>query len=78
MQETQKISNFTNQFKSLKNQLEACGSVIAEEDVVMTLLGSFPESYSGLVVALSTQANLDFPIVIASLLQEEIRRKDAD
>ncbi|KAH9295618.1 hypothetical protein KI387_039206, partial [Taxus chinensis] len=76
MQETQKISDFTNQFKSLKNQLAACGSVIAEEDVVMSLLGSFPESYSGLVVALSTQSNLDLTKVIAALLQEEIRRKD--
>ncbi|KAH9296496.1 hypothetical protein KI387_040084, partial [Taxus chinensis] len=74
--ETQKISDFTNQFKSLKNQLAACGSVIAEEDVVMSLLGSFPESYSGLVVALSTQSNLDLTKVIAALLQEEIRRKD--
>jgi len=40
----------------------------------MTLLGSFPESYSGLVVALGTQANVDFPTVIETL-QEEIKRK---
>ncbi|KAH9310812.1 hypothetical protein KI387_025847, partial [Taxus chinensis] len=76
MQETQKMSDFINRFKSLKNQLATCGSVIAEEDDVMSLLGSLPKSYCGLVVALSTQANLDLTKIITSLLQEEIRRKD--
>jgi len=56
--------------------LATFGSVIAEKDVGMTILGSLRESYGGLVIALSTQANLDFPTVIVALLQEKIKRKD--
>ena len=76
MQEIDKISYFSYQFKFLKNQLVAYGSTIAEEDVVMTLLESFPEFHCGLVIALSTQAKLDLSTIIATLLEEEIRRKD--
>ncbi|GLJ11646.1 hypothetical protein SUGI_0173550 [Cryptomeria japonica] len=73
MEEPQKISDHTNQ--SLKSQLAVFGSVISEEADIMTFLGSLPASYSSLVV--STQASLDLQQEVGTLVQEEVKRKDA-
>ena len=65
-----------NQFNTLLEQLAAIGSTIQDEDTVITLLGSLPESSKSLVISLSMHPKLPLRKVASILLQEETRRKD--
>lgn len=58
--------------KELTDRLASIGAPIAEEDQVVTLLGSLPPSYSTIVTALEARVDsisLDF--VQQSLIHEE-------
>ncbi len=71
------ISAHINSLKDIAIQLAGVGVQIADREFVMVLLGSLPDSYSGLVVALeSQQVELKLPFVQQRLLHEEARRKD--
>ena len=55
MKEGSSITTHLKRMKELTDQLAAVGAPISEEDQVMTLLGSLPEKYSGLVTALEAR-----------------------
>ena len=77
MSESTSIESHLKNMKDLTNRLAAIKSPIAEEDQVVTLLGSLPESYSTVVTALETQKetpSLEF--VQQTLLNEEQKRKE--
>jgi len=61
--------------KELTDRLAAIKASIAEEDQVVTLLGSLPSSYSTLVTALETRDNISLSYVQQSLVHEEQRLK---
>ena len=64
------------QKKEMKELTDKLSSVGAEEDQVVTLLGSLPPSYSTLVTALEAQVdNIRLDFVQQSLIQEEMKRK---
>ena len=66
-----------NKVKTMAEQLEAIGAPVKEDDIVMTLLSSLPQSYSNLIIALETRSdNLTLEFVTARLLHEESRRKE--
>ena len=68
-----------NKVKTLAEKLEAIGAGVSEDDVVMTLLMSLPETYGNLITALESRAdNLTLEFVTARLLHEEARRNEAD
>ena len=50
---------------------------VAEEDQVVTLLGSVPSSYSALVTALEARETVTLDYVQQALIQEELKRKVA-
>jgi len=66
--------------KELTDKLAAIGAPTAEEDQVVTLLGSLPQSYSTLVTALEAQVDgIDLKFVQQALIHEEQKqRKQAD
>ena len=64
-----------NKVKAMGEQLEAIGAGVSDDDLVMTLLSSLPESYGGLIVALESRADdLSPEFVISRLLHEETKR----
>ena len=64
------------EMKEITDRLASMGSPFAEDDQVMTLLGSLPSSYGSLVMTLGVQiADLKWSDVQAALLDEETRRK---
>ena len=64
-----------NKVKAMGEQLEAIGAGVSDDDLVMTLLSSLPESYGGLIVALESRADdLSLEFVISRLLHEETKR----
>jgi hypothetical protein len=64
-----------NKVKAMGEQLEAIGAGVSDDDLVMTLLSSLPESYGGLIVALESRADdLTPEFVISRLLHEETKR----
>jgi len=62
--------------KELTDRLVAIKAPIAEEDQVMTLLGSLPSRYSTLVTALEARDNINLSYVQQSLVCEEQRLKE--
>lgn len=61
--------------RTMADKLEAVGAGIEEEDTVMTLLCSLPESYGSLITALESRAeDLTLEFVAARLLHEEQKR----
>ena len=55
MKEGESLTDHLKQMKELTDQLSAIGSVIEEEDQIVTLLGSLPPSYATIVTALETK-----------------------
>ena len=56
-------------------RLGAINAPIAEEDQVVTLLGSLPSSYSALVTALDARDTISVSYVQQSLIREEQKLK---
>ncbi len=57
MKEGTSIEKHLKRMKELTDRLAAIGASIAEEDQVVTLLGSLPKSYSTLVTALEARVD---------------------
>lgn len=65
--------------KGQTDQLGAIGSVIEEEDQIVTLLGSLPPSYATIVTALETKMDhLTLQFVQQALINEEQKRVNAN
>ena len=64
--------------KELTDRLAAINAPIAEEDQVVTLLGSLPPSYSALVTALEARDAVTLSYVQQSLIREEQRLKESN
>ena len=64
--------------KELTDRLAAIYAPIAEEDQVVTLLGSLPPSYSTLVTALEARGAITLSYVQQSLIREEQRLKESN
>ena len=64
--------------KELTDRLTAINTPIAEEDQVVTLLGSLPPSYSTLVTALEARDAITLSYVQQSLICEEQRLKESN
>ena len=61
--------------KDIVDHLTAMNSPVSEEDQVMTLLASLPDSYGPLVITLGTQmTKLSWVLVHGAILDEESRR----
>ena len=72
MKETASAEAHLKEMKELTDKLAAVGAPIAEEDQVVTLLGSLPKKYSTLVTALEARRdNLSLSYVQEALLHEE-------
>jgi hypothetical protein len=66
-----------NVFNTIIRQLSSMDIKITEEKNSISLLCSFPESWDRLVVAIGSNTNtLELEGVVASLLSEEMRRKN--
>ena len=76
MKEGTLIEQHIKYMKELTDKLGAIKAPISEEDQVVTLLGSLPESYSTLVTALEARVDdLSLTSVQQALLNEEQRRE---
>ena len=64
--------------KELTDRLAAINAPIAEEDQVVTLLGSLPRSYSTLVTALEARDVVTLSYVQQSLIREEQKLKESN
>ena len=71
MAEGTPVESHLKQMKELTDKLAAIGAPVAEEDQVVTLLGSLPQSYSSLVTALESRENVSLSYVQQSLVHEE-------
>ena len=71
MQESGSINAHMKHMKELNDKLAAIGAAIAEEDQVVTLLGSLPGSYSMLVTVLEARDDFKSSYVQQSLIHEE-------
>ena len=75
MKEGTPIEQHMKHMKDLSDKLAAVGAAITEEDQVVTILGSLPESYANLVTALEARVdNLTLDFVHQSLKNEEQKR----
>lgn len=72
MKEGEHLNDHLKRMKELTDQLGAIGSVIEEEDQIVTLLGSLPPSYATVVTALETKMDsLTLQFVQQALVNEE-------
>ena len=72
MKETTSVEAHLKEMKELTDKLAALGAPIAEEDQVVTLLGSLPKKYSTLVTALEARRDdISLSYVQEALLHEE-------
>ena len=72
MKEGTSIEMHLKDMKEITDRLAAIGAPIAEEDQVVTLLGSLPESYSTLVTALEARVDdVQLNFVQQALIHEE-------
>ena len=79
MPESMTVEEHLKQMKELTDQLAAVGAEIAEEDQIVTLLGSLPDSYQTLVTALETRLDdISLGFVQQALVNEEHKRKAND
>ena len=63
--------------KTLADKLAAIGAPVQEDDFVVTLLSSLPETYDNLVTSLESRADkLTIEFITARLLHEESRRTE--
>ena len=76
MDGSSKMLEHISTMETLARRLEAAGSKLEEDDIIMNLLSSLPEEYSNLVTALETrESNLSLTDVKAKLLHEEAKRQ---
>ena len=76
MKEGTQIEAHLKQMTEITDRLAAIGAPIAEEDQVVTLLGSLPESYSTLVTALEAHVeDVSLNFVQQALIHEEQKRQ---
>ena len=79
MDEGTVMSQHIKHMKELTDKLAAIQAPIAEEDQVVTLLGSLPSSYDNVVTALEARVDgLTLEFVHQSLLNEEQKRTDGN
>ena len=79
MQECGNVAEYLNSFNSITAQLETVEIVFADEIRALLILSGLPESWEGLVVALSNSSptgKLRFDEVAGILLSDELRRKN--
>ena len=75
MREGSSAEDHMKYMKELSNKLAAINAAVSEEDQVVTLLGSLPDSYSTLVIALETCVDdLSLEYVQQALINEDQRR----
>lgn len=75
MKEGEHLNDHLKRMKELTDQLGAIGSVIEEEDQIVTFLGSLPPSYATVVTALETKMDsLTLQFVQQALINEEQKR----
>jgi hypothetical protein len=79
MKEGTKVDDHLNTFNTLIVQLTSMEVKFEDEDKVITLLCSFPESWDNLVTSISFSSTdvLDYDSVVGALLAEEMRRKSS-
>ncbi len=73
MKETTSVEKHLKEMKELTDQLAAVGAPIAEEDQVVTIVGSMPNKFSTLVTALEARGDDDLSLsyVQQALIHEE-------
>ena len=74
MKEGTSIEQHLKHMKELTERLAAIGAPIAEEDQVVTLLGSLPKSYSTFVTAQEARENASLNYLQQALAHEEQKR----
>ena len=75
MKEGDSMSNHLKHMKQLSDKLVAVNAPISEEDQVVTLLGSLPDSFDSVVTALEARVNdLTLEIVHQSLINAEQKK----
>ena len=74
MKEGTSIEQHLKHMKELTERLAAIGAPIAEEDQVVTLLGSLPKSYSTFVTAQEARENVSLNYLQQALAHEEQKR----
>ena len=78
MKEGTSVESHLKSMKELTDKLSAIGAPISEEDQVVTLLGSLPQSYSTLVTALEARVDdVSLSYVQQALIHEE-RKKNTE
>ena len=78
MSENDTMMERINKMRCLAEQMASVGAQVSENDHVVTLLCSLPDSYNNLIVALESRANqLTLELIIARLLHEERKRSEA-
>ena len=76
MSEGNSVEMYLKEMKELTNKLSSIGAPISEEDQVVTLLGSLPSSFSGVVTALEARAgDLTMDFVQQQLVNHERKLK---
>ena len=77
MKEGTPMADHLKEMRELTDRLAAIGSPITEEDQVVSLLGSVPTSYAGLVTALEARVDDDLKLnfVQQALIHEEQKRQ---
>ena len=78
MKDGTSIEAHIKSMKELTDRLAAINAPIAEEDQVVTLLGSLPPGYSTLVTALEARDAIRLSYVQQSLIREEQRLKGSN
>jgi hypothetical protein len=79
MKEGTSLNEHLKNMKEITDSLSALGVTIDEEDQMITLLGSLPESYSTLVTALEARTDdLDLEFVRQALINEYEKRRSQD
>ena len=78
MKDSTSMQSHLKEMKELTDKLASIGTAIAEEDQVVTLLGSLPSSYSTIITALVARVdNVSLDFVQQALIHEEQKQKDA-
>ena len=68
------LQEYLNKIKDIRDQLEAIGRTMEEEDMVVITLKSLPKPYEHFIETLnitSTNVDLKFPELCTKLLQQD-------
>jgi hypothetical protein len=79
MKEGTKVADHLNTFNTLIVQLTSMEVKFEDEDTVITIFCSLPQSWDNLVTSISFSSKdvLDYDSVVGTLLAEEMRRKSS-